>query len=290
MKAKKYVINALCMSLFIGSTQLFINSGYAQQVMLTKQWETEASLPTPESVLYDKANNILYVSNINGQAGDKDGNGSIGKVSLTGKVENAEWVKGLDAPKGLGLVKNLLYVADLTKVVVIDTKAGKIVKTIEVPGAIFLNDITVDGNENVYVSDSTGKKVFRISNNVVSLWLESDLLQRPNGLLAYQNKMYLVDMPTGIFYLVDNTTKALTKVAEGLPGGDGIVPVGSGDFLISNWNGEINYVTAKGQVTKLIDTKEAKVNAADIEYIPAKRLLLVPTFFHNRVVAYQLKK
>jgi hypothetical protein len=31
------------------------------------------------------------------------------------------------------------------------------------------------------------------------------------------------------------------------------------------------------------------VNAADIEYIPSLKLLLVPTFNDNRVMAYEVK-
>jgi len=80
----------------------------------------------------------------------------------------------------------------------------------------------------------------------------------------------------------------LRKIAEGLVGGDGIIPYGS-DFIISNWNGEINYVSAKGEVTKLLDTKTDKVNAADIAYLPEQKLLLVPTFFANKLVAYEVK-
>ena len=262
----------------------------AQTVTLAKKWETTATLKEPESVLYDKANKVLYVSNINNPAGNADGNGSIGRVSLTGDVEKVEWVVGgMDSPKGLGLAKELLYVADLTKVVVINTKSGKVVRTIPVTDAGMLNDITVDAQGVVYVSDSDKKRVYRLNNNQAEVWLEKDFFQKPNGLLAHQNKFYMIDMTAGIFYEVDKKTKELRQIAEGLKGGDGIIPYGK-DFIISNWNGEINYVTASGQVTKLLDTKAEKVNAADIEFIPEQNVLLVPTFFANKVVAYQIKK
>ena len=281
-----YVTAFICTVLVAGCSKPTLTS---ETVTLEKKWETTATLLTPESVLYDKGNNVLYVSNINGKPGDKDGNGSIGKVSVTGKVENAEWVKGLDAPKGMGLYQNMLYVADLTKVIVIDVKTGQKVREIELPGAQFLNDITVDSKGGVYVSDSSGKKVYKITDNVGTVLLESDLLTRPNGLLAYQNKLYLVNMADGIFYQVNEEAKSLTKIAEGLTAGDGIIPVGNGAFLVSNWNGEINYLSANGQVKKLLDTKDAKINAADIEFIPGQNLVLIPTFFDNKVVAYQLK-
>ena len=261
----------------------------AQTVSLEQKWETPATLKEPESVLYDEANEVLYVSNINNPAGGKDGNGSIGRVSLDGEVRDAEWVVGgMDSPKGLGLSKGLLYVADLTRVVVIDTKTGKVARTIEVEDAGMLNDITVDAQGVVYVSDSDKKRVYRLRGNKAEVWLEKDHFQKPNGLLAHQGRFYLMDMNAGIFYEVDKESKELRTIAQGLVGGDGIVPHGEG-FIISDWNGAINYVSADGKVEKLLDTKADKVNAADIAYIPARNLLLVPTFFANKLVAYEVK-
>jgi hypothetical protein len=288
-KANHLLKRSLLAALLLGLSQ-YSAPVMGQSISLVKKWETPADLKTPESVLYDKANNILYAANINGQPAGKDGNGSIGRISLDGKVTQAEWVVGgLDAPKGMGLHKGLLYVADLTKVTVIDVKTGKVVRNIEAPGAGMLNDITVDAQGVVYVSDSGKPKVYRITNNQIEVWLEKPELQKPNGLLAYQDKLYLVDMTTGIFYEVDKKTKALKKIAAGLAGADGIVPYGK-DFIISNWNGEINFVSAQGKVEKLLDTKAQKINAADIEYIPAQNLLLVPTFFVNTITGYTIKK
>ncbi len=281
---KPYGLSALLIGLVLMSMPVA-----GQKVSLEKKWETPAELKEPESVIYDQTNNVLYVSNINNPAGGKDGNGSIGRVALSGKIEKVEWVVGgMDSPKGLGLSKGLLYVADLTKVVVIDTKTGKVKQTIPVDDAGMLNDITVDAQGVVYISDSDKKRVYRINNNKAEVWFEKDHFQKPNGLLAHQNKFYMIDMNAGIFYEVNKETKDLKKIAEGLVGGDGIIPLGN-DFLISNWNGEILHVSANGKVTKLIDTKADKVNAADIAYIPDQKLLLVPTFFANKVVAYEVK-
>ncbi len=286
MKKNLYTLLAGCAAFIMACSKPMVTN--PDQVSLVKKWETEAILSVPESVLFDKARNVLYVSNINGSHDGKDGNGFISKLSTSGKIEELEWAKGLDAPKGMGLVKDLLYVADITKVIVIDTKTGQKVKEIEPAGAKFLNDITVDAQGNVYVSDSSGNKVYKLTNDVATVYVESQTLKQPNGLLASAGKMYVIDMGSGIFYNIDAATQ-LVKAAEGLAGGDGIVPVGKGDFLVSNWNGEVNYVTASGQVTKLLDTKTEKMNAADIEFLPKGNLVLVPTFFGNSVVAYELK-
>src|SRR5687768_1641078 len=133
------------------------------QHQLTRIWETDSTLKVPESVLFDGKNDVLYVSNIDGDAAAKDGKGSIGKVGLDGKVIQAEWVTGLHAPKGMGLYKGDLYVADVDAVVVIDTKKGVISKRIPIEGAVFLNDLSIDKKGVVYVSDSRAAKVHRIT-------------------------------------------------------------------------------------------------------------------------------
>ena len=287
MKKKLGTLLAVGAALLLGCAKpMTVNS---DGVSLVKKWETDAVLSTPESVLFDKSRNLLYVSNINGQSGEKDGNGFISKLAVDGKIEELEWVKGLDAPKGMGLVGNRLYIADLTKVIVIDTQTGQKQQEIAPAGAQFLNDITVDARGQVYVSDSAGKKVYLLTNDGATVYAEGPELKRPNGLLATAGKMYLIDMESGIFYDV-KAGNQLVKAAEGLAGGDGIVPVGKNDFLVSNWNGEVNYVTAAGQTKKLLDTKAEKINAADIEFLPEANLVLVPTFFGNRVVAYELQR
>ncbi len=261
----------------------------AQKVTFTKKWQTDTTLKTPESVIYDPASKALYASIINGKAWEKDGNGSIAKISLSGKIENAEWVKGLDAPKGMGIYQNKLYVADIAKVVVIDIKSGKIEKSIEVAGAININDLTIDNKGNVYVSDCTGKKIFQIKSNEVSIWLADTSWKYPNGVLALENSFKFIDMRGGNLYDVSYTDKSTRIIAQNVPWGDGIVEIGKDEYLISNWNGEINYVSGN-TIEKVLDTKDAKINAADIWYIPSEKLVLVPTFFGNTIAAYFLEK
>src|SRR5687768_8476206 len=96
--------------IFALSTAMFWLLTLHAQHQLTRIWETDSTLKVPESVLFDGKNNLLYVSNIDGDAASKDGKGSIGKVGLDGKVIQAEWVTGLHAPKGMALYKNDLYV------------------------------------------------------------------------------------------------------------------------------------------------------------------------------------
>lgn len=255
------------------------------QHRLVKKWETDTTLKVPESVLYDERGQLLYVSNIDGKSDEKDGKGSIGKVSLDGKVIKTDWVKGLNAPKGLGLYKMNIYAADLDEVAVIDINKAAIVDRIHVPGAVFLNDITIDPRGIVYVSDTRAGKVFRIENGVPMLWL--DKLKAPNGLLSIGNELYMLD--SGALYKVEKD-KSLTKLADGMDAStDGLENVTGKDFIVSCWAGSIWYVKGDGTKEHLLDTKAEKMNTADIGYDHRTRTLYVPTFFSNKIVAYELE-
>src|SRR5687768_3860280 len=84
------------------------------QHTVQKLWETDTTLATPESVLPDIKKGVLYVSLIDGAPWEKDGKGGIAKVDLNGKITDGYWVSGLSAPKGMAIVGNKLYVADIT--------------------------------------------------------------------------------------------------------------------------------------------------------------------------------
>jgi len=64
----------------------------------------------------------------------------------------------MNAPKGMGLSKDTLYVTDIDRLHAVDVQTGKIQFTVDVPGAKFLNDIGIAADGKVYVSDMvTGK-------------------------------------------------------------------------------------------------------------------------------------
>jgi hypothetical protein len=257
-------------------------------IELTKKWESDTVLTTCESVLFDKENNILYVSNINGNPEAKDGNGTIAKLSLDGKVIDAAWAKGFDAPKGLGQIGSTLYVTDIDRVHEVDVKTGKISKTHKVAGAQFLNDVTTSADGKVYISDSNVGTISIIENGKLSTWTEK--LAGPNGLLAEDGKLLTVLWTGQTFNSMDLTSKAVTVKADSIENGDGIEALGDGSYLVSSWNGMIHHIAADGTKSLILDTREDSVNSADIEFIQELNLLLVPTFFKNKVVAYDLKK
>lgn len=255
---------------------------------LTMLWETDTVLTTCESVLYDRKNDVLYVANIGGVPPDaKDNDGFISKLSSNGEILDLKWIEGIDAPKGMGLIGDKLVVTNIDEVVEIDISSGTISKRIPVEGAKFLNDITVATDGIVYVSDNRSNKIYSLKNGEVSIWLEKEDFGGPNGLLSQGDQLMAVTFGSGSFMNITTGDQTIRELTGGLKGGDGIAAVGE-NYLISSWNGEIYFVDQTGSTTKLLDTKAEKINAADIDYIEDQNMLLVPTFFGNKVVAYRL--
>lgn len=256
----------------------------AQNHKLEKIWETPTIVADPESVLPDLKQGILYVSLVNGGGWDADGKGGVAKLNADGSQYDSTWVTGLNAPKGLGIIGNKLYAADISEVVVIDITNGNIIKKIAVEGATGLNDITVDKKGIVYVSDTKTAKVWRIENDAPTLYLEN--MNGANGLKAIGDDLYIL---SGKSFMKADKNKQLTKVADLPQDGDGIEPVGNGDFIVTSWIGYIYYVTSNGRVDTMLDTHADKKNTADIGYNAANKIVYVPTFYGKQVVAYKLK-
>jgi hypothetical protein len=258
---------------------------YAQKATVQKLWATDTILKIPESVMVDDKENCLWVSNIDGASNGKDGKGSISKLSKTGAPINLEWVTGLNAPKGMAKYKQELYVADLTELVVIDIKKGVIKNKIKVEGSVFLNDVTVNKNGAVFVSDSRTGKVHRIENGIVSIEVEN--LQGPNGLLSIEDQLLILDRGS---LLSVTPGGAISKIMDGMdPSTDGIERVAPNQYIVSCWNGIVYYIVAGAQKITLFDTRSEKINSADIGYDAKNKIIYVPTFMKNSVVAYQLQ-
>jgi hypothetical protein len=258
----------------------------AQNPQLKKLWETDSTLRVPESVLYYAGENVLFVSNIDGKPEQKDLKGSISKVGTDGKIIDLDWATNLSAPKGMGIFEGNLFVADIAEVVVLDLKTGKVVRRIPVKDAVFLNDVTIDKAGTVYVSDSRAGKVYSISNDEVSLYM--DKKNGVNGLLAVDDHLYMTVRDT--VYKADKNKKLVT-ITTGIDGSsDGIVMVDDSSFLVSCWNGVIYYVGSDGSKKILIDTRAEKLKSADIGFNPRDKTLFVPTFYKNTVAAYEFVK
>ncbi len=260
------------------------------QFQLVEQWTTPQSLRVPESVLYDRDRDVLYISNINGSPLEKNGLGFISRIAPTGVILDLEWVTGLNAPKGSGIWHGKLYVTDIDELVEIAIETGQILNKFPVAGAGFLNDIAVDSIGNVFISDMSEQNsaIYKFSNGKLELWLKDPQISQPNGLFVEAGKL-LVGTWDGFLKSVDLGDKTIMTIAKTGFGIDGVQSDRKGNYLVSDWQGKTAFVSASGEVKLLLDTSGSNINSADIEYIPEKQLLLIPTFFDNRIVAYLFK-
>ncbi len=255
---------------------------------LVEVWKTDTLFRVPECVIYDKDNDVVYVSNMNDNPREKDGNGFISRLSTSGEILDLEWVADMSSPKGLGIYEGKLYVSDVDEVIVIDISKGEIAERIVIEGAKMINDISIDSQGNLYVSDSDNNNIFLISNGMVRNWL-SEGLNAPNGVLVDGERLLLASMGSEDFAAIDLATKELTVLTEAISKGDGIARVNiPGHFLVTDWFGQVFMIYPDGSKVILLDTREAEIGAADIDFIPEKNLLLVPTFAKHHVVAYKL--
>jgi DNA-binding beta-propeller fold protein YncE len=286
MKTFFLIPGLVCVFLF--SIPAISQQHHTEQAAITieKNWESADLLTTSESVCYNAETKELYVSCINGNPLDKDGNGFISKLSLTGDIIILEWIAGLNAPKGMGIVNGFLYVTDIDMVVKISIAEEIVVKEFFVPGAKFLNDIAVDLAGNVYVSDMTTNEIHRIKHDEITPYYKNEELIGTNG-LAFENGQLLIGTKNGIFSLQTDGLE-LKHLVKNTGGIDGLEPDGKGNYIISDWSGKVQVVSPDKEHVLLFDTTAESVNAADIVYIADRQLLLVPTFFNNRVVAYYL--
>jgi hypothetical protein len=261
-------------------------------------------LATPESVFYDADNDRYLVSNINGKPTDKDDNGFISVLSPDGQVTTLKWIEGgknkvkLDAPKGMALVKNTLYVADISVVRMFDAKTGAPKGDVAVPGATFLNDLASSPDGKIYVSDSglkMGKDglepdgtdaVYSIEKGKLKTIAKGKDLGGPNGLLSTEKGVVVVTFGSGEVYLLDEKGKK-QEVSKPPAGAlDGVVPLGD-SLLVSSWQGSAIY---KGKLGgSFEEVLGDQKSPADIGYDTKRSRVLVPHFLEDTVETYDLK-
>jgi sugar lactone lactonase YvrE len=178
-----------------------------------------------------------------------------------------------------------LYVADLNQLVIIDVKSAAIEQRVDVPNAQFLNDVAVGYQGVVYVSDTKTKIIHRYQQGVMEEYLTD--IDEANGLVAIGGTLVIGSGKK--LLLVDNNKQKFTLASGFAESIDGVALNGRGEFLVSCWPGLLYYVHVNGKLDLLLDSRNEKINTADIGFDPESKMLYVPNFFHNSVTAYHLE-
>ncbi len=256
----------------------------AQSLELEPLWITEG-FSNPESVIPSADGEAWFVSNVAGQAAEKDGNGFIARLSPQGQLLEKEWVAGLDAPKGMAIDGNTLWVSDIDQVVGIDIAAGKIAERVPVEGAKFLNDVTVIAPGTLLVSDSAGATIYCLHDGTVTPWLADERLGGVNGLHPKGDEVLVTTMAEGYLLSVDIASQQIKPIASGMTNADGIAEITDG-FLVSSWPGQLHQVAGDGSFDTIIDTRETPIYFNDIMRIGD--LLVTPNWQPSTVRAYRI--
>jgi glucose/arabinose dehydrogenase/sugar lactone lactonase YvrE len=266
------------------------------------------SMGHPESVKFDADQKVFFVSNMAGPSLKKDGVGFISRLDQNGGLETRKWIQSgrkgvtLNAPKGMAIVGDTLWVADIDVVRGFDRRSGAPIGTIDLSrlGATFLNDISV-GPDGIYVTDTQLKaddkglmfhpaadKVFRIGpDRRVSVALENDRLGRPNGIAwnPAAGRFLIVPSSGDTIMSWRPGERDVTPVAVGPGQTDGVVILEDGSALVSSWATSSVHTLRDGKLRKTVTHVSS---AADIEFNPATGLLAVPLLGQNRVEFYRI--
>ncbi len=262
---------------------------YSEEVR--EEWETGEDFLMPESAVYDKKRKKIYISNYDALM--KAGPGSsqfVSKLNPDGEVEEMKWAVGLTRPTGMIIDGDRLLVVERPGVAAVDLDSGEIVERYAAQAPGFLNDIAVDSKGTIYVSDSRNSKILRVKDGKLEEWLSGGEISSPNGLLVHKGALLVGNNGDSKLKAVDLSSGAVATIYS-FDGGtiDGIKVDKRGDYLVSLWEGRLFRIDDKGEAKKLFDTRTVEVKSADFEYIPDKKMVVIPTFYNNKVVTYRLE-
>lgn len=246
----------------------------------------------PESVL---AGSEVYVSNIGEkrEALAKDGDGYISKLSSSGEVLERRFITGLNAPKGMGMANNILYVTDIDSVKGFDLGTKRQVFEIRIEDSVSLNDIVILDERYVFVSDNRKGLVYKIDtkSKTYEIFLAIDpKLGGVNGLLVDKesNTLFLVTFAPakkikGLLLGFNLEDKKIIFQTQPIGSLDGIAFDKNKDFIVSDWGenyqGKIYRISKKGEITSL--DLESMKGPADLSVNGS--VLWIPRLVENQV-------
>lgn len=257
---------------------------------LQKLWETQDVFMTPESVAYDSLQNCLYVSNFNDKGGYRQNEDTlndecISKIDPEGNIIEFRWIDNLLGPTGVAILKDTLYVVERGRLAKISISEREIKKRIAIEDYGFPNDLAVDENGIVYISDSQKGCIYQVKDNQCTLWFNDSLIIGANGLLIQNDLLIVGNKGENNLISISIPEKKITsQVPVSLNNIDGIKEYKDG-YIVS-WLTEILTVDQNGHSKLLLETKNEE--NADFEFLPEENIIIVPMLAANKVIAYKI--
>jgi sugar lactone lactonase YvrE len=262
----------------------------------------------PESARWDSEQRVWFVSNINGGP-MKDGNGFISRLAADGQVDALRFIESgrsgvmLHAPRGLALVGDTLWVADIDAVRGFHRRTGEPLATVDLSplGALLLNDIASVPDGTLYVTDTgvqfdsagnrqhTGPdRVFRIRGGRPSVALDGDRLGQPNGVTWDPIGKRLLLAPVAGDSSLGQWSEGSarpTPIAGGPGRYDGVEVLPGGRILVAVWNDSTVSEVAGTRLRPLI---RGVPTPADIGVDPERGVVAIPVLGEDRVELWRL--
>jgi hypothetical protein len=280
---------------------------YEQQSIMFRKVGQTPNLQGPESARYDRDLDIWFVSNVNGTAVQKDNNGYISRLRPDGAPYSLKFIEGgkkgvtLNAPKGLAINGDTLWVADIDVARAFNKRTGELIANVSTQGrARFLNGAAVGPDGAIYMTDTGvlfGPKgdrshpgpdqVFRITRAGAKPALTSDKLEGPNGITWDPTRRRFVIVSyvgKGIFAWKPGDTD-VESIGSGPGRQDGVVFLPDGRLLVTSWVDSSLFVLENGKAQRVA----AKLpSPADIDVNPRDSRVAVPLLLENRVEFWEL--
>ena len=166
---------------------------------------TVTNLQSPYSFVSSTSGKEYFISSVNGEPEAADNNGFITKLDASGNIVNLKFIQGgtrsvtLNAPKGMAVVEQTLYVADLDQLRAFDIVSGNPVASVPMPGEpqqalASLTDVAYNGAGLLYCSDQRANRIYRVElpSRKATLFVADPALAGPAGLAVHPKSGELV--------------------------------------------------------------------------------------------------
>lgn len=262
---------------------------------MSKNVKVYGSFHFTESCTFDPQRNLILSMNAGDRSEGAPEDGYVSLINPDGSVHTAKWIGAtrdglsLNSPIGSALKNGVLYTVDTPFLRSFDLETGRPLRSIEIPGAGFLNGIAVADDGTVYISDTRPvEQVYKVTpDGTPSIFVKGSPLAQPNGVaMDNDGNIVVVNIGTNDVITFDTAGKVVRTEHAAEAGNDGVVVTEDGTKYVSS--------VRFGSISKLVPGKAAEVIATGIPspasmcYDSVQHQLVIPMNPNNALAFLKL--